>query len=52
MQKALRTREAAEFYARNSIEPRPMTLTEMSAFIKSEYEAWGRAVKFAGIVPE
>lgn len=52
MQKALRSKEAADFYAKNSIEPRPMTLAEMSAFIKSEYEVWGRAVKFAGIEPE
>ena len=50
--KAMRTREAAEYYGKNGISPMLMTTEEMAVFIKSEYESWGRAVRFAGIESE
>ena len=50
--KVMRTREAAEYYGKNGLSPMLMTTEEMGVFIKSEYESWGRAVRFAGIEPE
>ncbi|CAN5746278.1 tripartite tricarboxylate transporter substrate binding protein [soil metagenome] len=52
MQKTLRTKEALEYFGKNGVEPAPMTPEQLGAFVKTEYETWGRAVRMAEIPAE
>jgi tripartite-type tricarboxylate transporter receptor subunit TctC len=47
--KALNAPEVREQLAKHFLEPSPCTREELAAYIKSEYDNWGRVVKKAGI---
>jgi tripartite-type tricarboxylate transporter receptor subunit TctC len=47
--KVLKNPEAVELLRKQGVEPEPGTPKELAAYIKREYETWGKVVKQAGI---
>jgi tripartite-type tricarboxylate transporter receptor subunit TctC len=47
--KVLKTPEAAALLEKQGVEPDPSTPEELAAYMKREYETWGKVVKQAGI---
>lgn len=47
--KALSAPEVKEALAKHFLEPQPTTRAELAAYIKREYDSWGRVVKTANI---
>ena len=45
----LRTQQARDWFAAQGGEPMPETPEEFAAFIRSEYDRWGKVVREAGI---
>ena len=52
IQKALSTPDAKAFFAKSGVQAAPSTPDELGAFTRSEYDVWGRAVRFAEIPKE
>ena len=50
--KALNDAEIGDKLRENGMDPTPSTPEEMAAYVRLEYEKWGRVVKAAGIKPE
>jgi tripartite-type tricarboxylate transporter receptor subunit TctC len=50
--KALNSAEVKDLLAKQGLEPAPGTPEQLAAFIKREYDTWGKVVKEAGIKPQ
>ncbi len=50
--KALNDKATSDRMREDGIEPTPSTPEEMAAFMRKEYDTWGKVVKQAGIKPE
>jgi tripartite-type tricarboxylate transporter receptor subunit TctC len=50
--KALHSAEVKDLLAKQGLEPAPGTPEQLAAFIKREYDTWGKVVKEAGIKPQ
>lgn len=52
IREVMRSDAARELLASEGLEARTNSPEEMAAYVRSEYERWGRVVKTAGILPE
>jgi tripartite-type tricarboxylate transporter receptor subunit TctC len=50
--KALNSKEVKDLFAKQGLESAPGTPEELAAFMKREYDTWGKVVKQAGIKPQ
>jgi tripartite-type tricarboxylate transporter receptor subunit TctC len=50
--KALKSPEAIKLLDKQGVEPQPGTPQELAAYVKREYDTWGKVVKEAGIKAE
>ena len=50
--KALQSKEVKDLFAKQGLEAAPGTPEELAAFMKREYDTWGKVVKQAGIKPQ
>jgi len=48
----LRRAEVRDSLAKQAFDPKGSTIEEFSAYVKEQYEIWGRAIREAGIQPE
>ena len=48
----LKRAEVRDSLAKQAFDPKGSTIDDFSAYVKEQYEIWGRAIREAGIQPE